>query len=198
VGYTQVRSSSECVGCVSCRVVRVVVLAAVLLVAAAPLAGAQGTVTIAADERIGTFRVKSDGTLGGAIRAFGTPSALRKTRDVTCTASWRPLSLTIFFYNLGGGNPCTRRFGLFGRAIARGAEWRTTKGLRVGERVARLRALYPQARFHRGTRGFWPAGWWLVSRASRFGLGGSYPGLLAETRAGRVVGFQVRYQRGGD
>jgi hypothetical protein len=184
--------------CVSSSVVRVLVLGAIVVAAMAPLAGAQGPITIAADERIGSFRVKSDGTLGGAISAFGAPSALRQTSDVTCTATWRRPSLTIFFYNLGGGDPCTRRFGLFGRAIARGAAWRTTKGLRVGDPVARVRALYRSARFRRGTRGFWPAGWWLVPRANRFGLGSSYPGLLAETRAGRVTAFHVRYQKGGD
>ena len=51
---------------------------------------------------------------------------------------------------------------------------------------------------HRGLRFFWPAGYWLVPRAERFGTGGTYPGLLAETRGGRVVGFHVRYQAGGD
>jgi hypothetical protein len=156
------------------------------------------TITISADERIGSFRVKSDGTLGGAIRAFGAPSALRRTSDNTCTATWRPISLTIYLYNLGGDDACSRQGGLFGRAIMRGPAWRTTKGLRIGDPVARLRALYPKARVHRGERFSWPAGYWLVPRANRFGLSGTYPGLLAETRGGRVVGFHVRYQAGGE
>lgn len=176
---------------------RVLVVLACSAVLAATAGGATPSTSIAGDERIGGFRVKTDGTLGGATRAFGRPR-LRKTSDSSCTATWRPLSLTIFFYNLGGDDPCSAAGGKFGRAIARGAGWRTTKGLRSGDAVARLRALYPRARFHRGTRFFWPAGYWLAPRADRFGGGGSYPGLLAETRGGRVVAFHVRYQAGGE
>lgn len=156
------------------------------------------TITIAGDERIGSYRVKADGSLGGAISAFGRPTALRRTSDQSCTASWRTISLTIFVYNLGGEDACTPRGGRFNRAIMRGPTWRTNKGLRVGDPVARLRQLYPSARFHRGLRYYWPAGYWLVPRPERFGTGGTYPGLLAETRSGRVTGFQVRYQAGGD
>ena len=145
--------------------VRTLTVVAVLVACVAPLAGAQRPLTIVADERLGSFRVKTDGTLGGAVRAFGAPTALRPTSDSSCTATWSRLGLTINLYNLGGGDPCSRRFGLFGRAIVRGPGWRTTKGLRVGDPVTRLRSLYRSARFHRGTRGFWPAGWWLVPRA---------------------------------
>jgi hypothetical protein len=176
-------------------------LAPALVLAAAVVSvavGATRTITIVGDERIGSFRVKTDGTLGGAIAAFGAPTAVRKTSSQSCTATWRPLGLTISFYNLGGADPCSRRGGLFGRAIARGAVWRTSKGLRIGDPVARLRTLYPNARFHPGLRLYWPAGYWLLPRRNRFGLPGSYPGLLAETRAGRVVAFHVRYQAGGE
>jgi hypothetical protein len=64
--------------------------------------------------------------------------------------------------------------------------------------VATLRRLYPAAQFYPGMRGARPAGWWLVTRASPFGVGGSYPGLLATTRSGVVNSFQVRYPAGGD
>jgi hypothetical protein len=162
----------------------------------APLAAAH-VFPVVADERLGAFRVKADGTLGGAIRAFGRPT-LRRTGDVGCRATWTRHALTIDFYNLGGADPCTPRGGFFGRAIMRGDHWRTTKGLRLGDTVARLRRLHSNARSHPGTRGFWPAGWWLVPRRERFGAGGTYPGLLAETAGGRVIAFHVRYQRGGD
>jgi hypothetical protein len=170
------------------------------LVAAAacvvPLAAAH-VFTVVTDERLGSFRVKTDGTLGGAISAFGTPK-LDRGSDVTCRATWVRHALTIDFYNLGGGDPCSRRFGFFGRAIMRGDHWRTSKGLRLGDPVARLRRLYPTARFHIGKRGFRPSGWWLVVRKNRFGLPGTSPGLLAETRNGRVTAFRVQYQRGGE
>lgn len=162
----------------------------------APLAAAH-VFTVVSDERIGAFRVKSDGTLGGAIRSFGTP-ALRRTSDLSCVATWKRHALTIYVYNLGGNDPCSRRYGFFLRAIMGGDHWRTSKGLRLGDPVGSLRRLYPSARFQQGTRGYWPAGWWLVRRPNRFGLPGAYPGLLAETRAGRVTAFHVRYQRGGE
>jgi hypothetical protein len=152
---------------------------------------------VVTDERLGAFRVKTDGTLGGAIRVFGTPS-LKRGSDVTCRATWTRHALTIDFYNLGGDDPCSRRYGFFGRAIMRGDHWRTSKGLRLGDPVARLRSLYPRARYHAGRRGFRPSGWWLVPRRSRFGLPGTYPGLLAETSRGRVTAFRVHYQRGGE
>jgi hypothetical protein len=156
------------------------------------------TYTIAGDVRIGSFRVQADGTLGGAIRAFGRPSSIKRTSDSSCTSTWRAIKLTLFTYNLGGQDACSPRFGHFGRAIMRGPAWRTTKGLRVGDPVARVRRLYPRAKLHRGQRFFWPAGYWLVERVDRFGTGGTYPGLLAEIRRGRVTGFHVRYQAGGD
>lgn len=177
---------------------RLAVLAS-LVAAAGSLASlaAAHTFTIVTDERLGPFRAKTDGTLAGAIEAFGRPK-LKHTSDVTCTATWPRHALTVSFYNLGGDDPRTPRFGFFGRAIMRGDHWRTSKGLRLRDPVSRLRRLYPSARFNPGTLVFWPEGWWLVRRANRFGLPGSYPGLLAEARAGRVVAFHVRYQRGGE
>jgi hypothetical protein len=169
---------------------------------AACLASAAGaaapTYTVAGDVRIGSFRVQADGTLGGAIRAFGRPTAIKPTSDSSCTSTWRAIKLTLFTYNLGGQDACSARYGHFGRATMRGPAWRTTKGLRVGDPVARVRRLYPRAELHRGQRFFWPAGYWLVERVDRFGTGGTYPGLIAEIRGGRVTGFHVRYQAGGD
>jgi hypothetical protein len=64
------------------------------------------------------------------------------------------------------------------------AAWRTALGLRVGDAVARLRSLYPHARLK--GQGF-DRGYWLVTRqiCAEVG-GGSYPGLLARVRSGRV------------
>ena len=173
-------------------------LVVVLLACAAAAAHAATTYVLVADERIGSFRVKEDGRLRGAIGAFGRPSSLKGSGGESCTAVWRPIGLTMYVYNLGGQNPCTARYGFFARAVMRGPAWRTSKGLRVGDPVAKLRRLYPAAKLHRGLRYFWPAGYWLVPRRSQFGYAGSYPGLLAETRGGRVVSFVVRYQAGGD
>jgi hypothetical protein len=164
--------------------------------AVAGAASAAPSFVVAADTRIGAFAVKADGSLAGAIRAYGQPR-LRRTAEA-CTATWAPYGLTMSFYNLGGANPCTPRFGRFSRALMYGTRWRTDKGLRIGMSSKTIRKYYPRATFHRGLRFYWPSSWWLVTRPELFGGGGTYPGLLAATARGVVSSFQVRYPAGGD
>jgi hypothetical protein len=174
------------------------VVVALGLVAATASASAQ-TLVIRGDVKLGAFAVRADGSLAGAIAAFGEPTRLRRqSGGRACRASWIRHGLTIDFYNLGGQDACAPRYGRFSRAIARGPHWQTTKRLRIGDDVERLRSLYPHARFRRGEMGFWPAGWWLLRRSSVYGNGSSYPGLLAEVRAGKVVAFHIRFPAGGD
>ena len=151
------------------------------------------------DTKIGAYAVRADGSLGGAIRAFGRPTTTRHTFGRgTCRAVWTRHGLTIDFYNLGGGDACQPRDGRFSRAFLRGDHWMTTKRLRVGDSVAKLRRLYPDAPFRRGEPRLSPSGYWLLTRRSVFGDGSEYPGLLAEVSRRRVVGFQVRFPAGGD
>jgi hypothetical protein len=168
--------------------------AAALIFSAA--AGAH-TLTIRGDWKMSSFAVKRDGTLGGAIDAFGQPGTRNRNGEV-CTVRWPRHGLKIVFYNLGGHNPCRPAFGFFSNARAKGPHWRTNRGLEIGDRQRRLRNLYPNATFHPRQRFSWPAGWWLVTRQSQFGTGGSYPGLLARMQDRHVVAFHVRYPAGGD
>jgi hypothetical protein len=171
-----------------------ITIGATLAVAGA--ASAAPSFVVVADTRIGSFAVKTDGSLAGAIRAFGQPK-LRRTGEA-CSATWAEYGLTMSFYNLGGANPCMPRFGRFSKAIVHGTRWRTDKGLRIGMPSTAIRRYYPRATFRRGLRFYWPSGWWLVAHRELFGGGGFYPGLLAETARGKVVSFQVRYPAGGD
>jgi hypothetical protein len=154
--------------------------------------------TIYGDWRIAGFRVRANGTLGGAVRALGAPTSKRRIfpNREGCRVVWRRLGVRMLFYNLGGQDPCSRRYGYFSDATIDRARWRTGRGLAVGQSVERLRDLYPGARYHRG--GFYGSGWWLVVRHSIIGTGGSYPGLLARSRDGRVTAFVVNYAAGGD
>jgi hypothetical protein len=178
---------------------KVAFLAATLLLAlASPMRASAASFVVRGDTRIGTFAVKADGTLSGAIRAFGEPDTIRGQGE-SCTAAWPSYGLTIHFYNLGGQNACTPQFGYFSRAFMRGRRWRTASGLRIGAPARSIRRYHPRATWHPGLRYGWPPGWWLVTRTSPYGSGDSrYPGLLAETRDARVFGFQVRYPAGGD
>jgi hypothetical protein len=172
--------------------------AALILLAPAPSA-ASHVFAVRGDVKIGSFAVRADGSMGGAIRAFGVPSSRRHTYGLgTCTAVWAGHGLTIDFYNLGGADACSPDGGRFSRAFLRGPHWMTTKRLRVGNSITKLRRLYPSARLRPGERYYWPAGYWLLERTSVIGSGGSYPGLLAEVSVGRVIGFQVRFPAGGD
>ena len=173
-----------------------VVAASAALLFAAPSIGAAGF-TIHGDWKMGSFAVKSDGTLRGAIETFGQPS--RKTRNgEVCTVRWTRHGLKIVFYNLGGHNPCRPSFGFFSNARAKGSAWDTNRGLQIGDRRRRLKNLYPNASFHKANGNLWPSGWWLLKRHSQIGTGGSYPGLLAHMKDRRVQSFQVRFPAGGD
>jgi hypothetical protein len=154
-----------------------------------PAAAGAGLV-IRGDERLADYRVKADGTLGGARAEFGRPSRLQRTSSITCVAGWSSIGLRIGFYNLGGLNPCGRATGHFSNALMAGPRWHTSRGLWVGDTVQKLRRIYPTARNRAG-------GWWIVTRSSPAG-GGAYPGLLAQIRDGRVRAFVVRYPAGGD
>src|SRR5215211_5069592 len=110
-------------------IVGVVVALSFVLVASAGAA----VFTIHGDWRMGSFKVKRDGTLRGAIDAFG-PTGSRDRNGEVCTVRWRRHGLKIVFYNLGGLNPCRPAHGFFSRARARGAGWETGRALRIGDR----------------------------------------------------------------
>lgn len=146
---------------------------------------------IRGDVQIGHFLVKRDGTLDGAIRAFGRPTSLRRGRYQNCTARWADLALRINFYNLGGQDPCVRQYGFFSDATMVGREWQTAKGLRIGDPAHKLYALYRPRRF----RGAWA---WLITRYVPWGGSFGYPGLSAKIHRGWVTAFKVRYPSGGE
>lgn len=174
------------------------VAAGVATLILATSAGAH-TFLIQGDSKMGSFLVKRDGTLRGAIDAFGTPGDRdRRHGGSVCVVRWPRHGLRIVFYNLGGRDACRPASGFFSNARARGPHWQTGRGLAVGDRLRRLRKLYPNAKHHAAKPGFWPAGWWLVRRWSPVGAGGYYPGLLATVEDRRVDAFHVRYPAGGD
>lgn len=161
-----------------------------LLALSVDAAAAPGSSVVRGDVQIGRYLVQRDGTLGGAIRAFGRPSSLVRS-DITCLARWPARGVRISFYNLGGQNPCNGRYGYFGEAIITGRSWRTGKGLRIGDPARRVTQLYGPPR----RSGVWV---WLVTRRSPVGGNVPYSGLSAKIQNGRVAAFRVKYQAGGD
>jgi molybdopterin converting factor small subunit len=170
--------------------IRAVLILTTLLALVPAAQAAPAAIVIQGDAKLGRFDVKRDGTLRGAIAAFGRPGSLRRS-GLSCYARWPRIRLRISFYNLGGRNPCQPRWGYFSLAEIVGSDWQTRSGLKIGDPLRALRARYPSAQPH-------PPYWWLIVRRTPFGLDRSYPGLSAKVQDGRVVAFVVRYAAGGD
>jgi hypothetical protein len=97
--------------------------------------------------------------------------------------------LVVLFFTFEG-KPCAKGVALIVTVTGRSA-WRTAVGLRVGDPVGRLRALYPRARLRNGFAG--DSGYWLVTRQICAEVGGGvYPGLLARIQRGRVSALVAR------
>jgi hypothetical protein len=141
---------------------------------------------------IGGFKPDRDPTLEGAIAAYGAPSRQRSlSNGSACRVVWSGIGVRILFANFGGGSACDPALGRVATARAYGSRWRTKRGLQVGQRVRRLRRLYPAAvRRGRGYR--------LVKGVSIYGTGGSYGVLSARVRNDRVRSFGLQIFAAGD
>jgi hypothetical protein len=109
--------------------------------------------------RIGSYYVNSPQNAGrsyaAAVRAFGRPTSLRPNAYQTnrCTGSWPSLGLTITF-ETEAPQPCSATklaLSFWAGATIRARLWRTDRGLRVGDSLAKLRRLYPDAQVRKTT-----------------------------------------------
>jgi hypothetical protein len=98
--------------------------------------------------RIGAYRhADSRQDYARAVQVFGKPSSWGLRWNL-CVVRWRRLGLDLEFRVDGSCSPPKLR-GLAGwcGATVHTARWRTKEGLRVGDSEARLRSLYPRAKF---------------------------------------------------
>ena len=112
--------------------------------------------------RIGSLRTSSKTsppTIARAVAAFGRPSSTKRTSRVACTLGWRKLGLRATFVSLGAAFPtkttCVQRLGVMQTATVYATGLTTQAGLQVGDSVARLKELHPEAYFQDGA--FWLA-----------------------------------------
>jgi hypothetical protein len=150
---------------------------------------------------LGPFRVRSNPTLGSAVRAFGYPLRVRRYgRGSGCGVSWPLIGLVIQFANFGGSDACSRRYG-YAQSVAirgeAGRHWRTMRGLRIGQSVRQISRRHPSAERH-GRRS-----WWLVIGRTFIGPscdGGPcpYAVMSAAARAGKVSTFRLWVGAAGD
>ena len=163
-------------------------LFAALLIAACSAASSSSAATA-------PFVVQGDSTVDGlrigrttpaaSVKRFGPATTTRTQPPYECVKTWKKLGLKLSFLDLSTGSAC-RTGGLVTATITNRPQWRTALGLRVGDTVARVRTLYPRAKFRR-TGNNW-TGYWLITRHACKEVGGSaFPGLLAQIHAGRVA-----------
>jgi hypothetical protein len=140
---------------------------------------------------IGNFRPARNPRLRAAIRAYGEPTASSGGGEI-CRVRWEELGVRIVFQNFGGVDSCEPSGGRAQKAVVEGDNrWRTLKGLRLGNTVARLQQLYPNAR--RTPRGFR-----LAEGILPFGAPVRYAVLGARIANGRVRAFTLFIGAAGD
>jgi hypothetical protein len=141
---------------------------------------------------IGDFKPQRDPTLGAAISVFGQPTRIVRTSNASCRVLYSAIGLRFMFVNLGGGGPCDPAFTKAQNVRAFGPRWRTGKGLQIGDRLRRLRSIYPRATRHGRS-------WWLIKGINIFGIGGNpYPVLRATMKNGRVHSFALSVGAAGE
>jgi hypothetical protein len=132
--------------------------ALLLLPALSPAAHAARTIKAEPSQywavtHLGGWHVRAHPEYGKAVFALGEPTRVSGSGN-PCTATWAGLGLSILFTSFGGDTSCGDTNAQ--RAVVKGPAgrraWRTQRGLRVGDRFARLRRLYPNARRRPGAR----------------------------------------------
>ena len=170
---------------------RPTVLATLAFAAAAPAAEAT-SYRITVDRqgfvnRLGPLRTHSHPHPGDARAAFGRPSSQRAGRGV-CRVKWSRLRLSTLYTSFAAITDFCRD-GFLQTAVVRSRIWRTWKGLRVGMRSSRVRALHRDARFERGK--------WVLATQSVFGSEPA-PTVSALVHGGKVTALSLFVGAAGD
>jgi hypothetical protein len=124
----------------------------------------------------GTLR----GTYAQATAAFGRATSCRLAPGKKSRATWSSLGLAMQFI-VAHGSLCSVSTGMLVQTLtATGPLWKTAGGLTVGDSLAKLDRLYPDATRH-------PGGYWLtkLDRPTDHAL------LTAVVRGGRVAQFTL-------
>lgn len=162
-----------------------------------------GTITATATAlRLGTWQIEPyrnhATTYGDAIKVFGTPdTCVPGNGAIQGVARWRRVGITVSAATLGYAGPGKTACNdpndwQVDHVVVTGRSFRTTRGLRVGDSVARLHSLYPKAVWHSG----WNEGVWVIATTSRCVIGDcagtpyvTRPRLVARIANRRVTSF---------
>ena len=168
---------------------RVLLVAVVAALLPAGIGGAAPNFVVKRDYDIGGFSLIREPTVHAAIAVFGNPSTRRDFGYDHCILGWPNLGVTMRTFFTGGADvgvdPCGPR-GRHYKTTITSRRWKTSAGLRVGDKLGRLRGLYRRAK--RDPDGSWV----LIARP----LGGVLlPTLTAVVKNGRVSSIVVRGPR---
>jgi hypothetical protein len=125
------------------------------------------------------------GTYAQAAAAFGRASTCRVLPGKKNRAIWSSIGLAIQFIAAQDAACDTPGAAQLQTLTATGRSWRTSKGLAVGDPLAKLERLYPAATSH--SHAYWLA---KLDRRTNHAL------LSATVRSGRVAGFSLALRAG--
>ena len=139
---------------------------------------------------LGDWHVGASGTQAASYRALGDPDwSYSYDGDRVSKARWDWLGLTLQYECFCADGPMLTQTAAI-RGHAGRVNWRTSRGLRVGDSVARLRRLYPHA-VRKGTS------YTLAQLYNTYGSG-PLPVLTARTSHRRVSSLILWIGKGGD
>ena len=172
---------------------RTAAISLVAVAVAAPAAAASpGGVTA-----LGSWHVSKHPTFQAAVRAMGAASAVHvHAPGNSCTANgtWSKLGLRVLFTLFSADPYCAhvRAQTATISGTAGGRHWQTSRGLRVGDSLGKLKQLYPRAIKGHG-------GWAIVySRHSVIAEGSRLDIVTARIKANRVSALTLWIGGAGD
>jgi len=133
--------------------------------------------------RIGPYvawKPPARGTYVQAAAAFGRATSCRALAGKKSRATWSSIGLTIQFIATQGSVCQGASAAQLQTLTATGSRWRTSKGLAVGDPLAKLERLYPAAIAHAG-----------AYRLAKLDRATNHAMLTAVVRGGRVSGFSL-------
>src|SRR3954470_11463938 len=159
------------------RLVVLAIVAALALPSGAPAAALVRKVRNKHVSELGGFRASgSHGTPRNAIKAWGKPSTRKSGGHGFCDGNWATVGRNAAFPS-GGRERCGARARIQWARL-RSKRWTTERGLHVGDPTAKLKQLYPDAKFTVGA-------FWLYQAYDAF-VQGDAPIVTAQTKGGAV------------
>jgi hypothetical protein len=136
-------------------------------------------------DQLGSLRLSAQTSPSTVTDAFGASLGTVRAYGEFCARKWG-FGLTITFANFVGQDPCGSDQGpdtsRLLSATMRGRRWRTPRGLQIGNEIARIHQLYPQAQRHGSS-------YWLLAKRSQYG--NMEASLAAIVWGGHIHAFAV-------